>query len=52
MTFHRSEYYDRARYDADCLKYLLGLIDKRPFILDYDENTRERPAHPKEGADR
>jgi len=37
---HRSEYYDRARYDADSLKFMLGLIEKEPFILDYDENLK------------
>lgn len=36
MTFVRTEYYDRARYEADCLRYLIGEINVRPSILDYD----------------
>lgn len=36
FTIARSEYEDRVRYDADCVRYLIGEIDKKPFILDYD----------------
>lgn len=33
---YRSEYPDRARFEADSLRYVLGLIDKRPDTLNYD----------------
>jgi len=36
FTIARSEYPERVRYDADCVRYLIGEIDKKPFILDYD----------------
>lgn len=36
FTIARSEYPDRVRYEADQVKYLLGLIDKNPCVLDYD----------------
>lgn len=35
-TFARSEYPDRVRYEADSMRFLIGEIDKEPFILDYD----------------
>ena len=40
-TFARSEYKDRVRYEADCVRYLIGEIDKKPYILDYDGNLIE-----------
>ena len=36
FTVCRSEYKDRMRYEADSLRFLLGEIDKQPWILDYD----------------
>jgi hypothetical protein len=36
FSFARSEYHDRVRYDADCMRYLIGDLDVEPFILDYD----------------
>jgi len=36
FTFARSEYPDRVRYEADSMRFLIGEIDKEPFILDYD----------------
>lgn len=36
FTIARSEYEDRVRYDADCLRYLIGEIKERPCILDYE----------------
>ncbi|WP_292041543.1 hypothetical protein [Massilia sp. UBA6681] len=36
ITIDRSEYPDRVRYEADRVRYLLGELAERPFILDYD----------------
>lgn len=36
ITLDRSEYPDRVRYEADRVRYLIGEIDKEPWILDYD----------------
>jgi hypothetical protein len=36
FQFARSEYPDRVRYEADCMRYLIGELAERPFILDYD----------------
>ncbi len=49
VTIERTEYYDRARYEADRMRFLIGEISKAPFILDYDENLKTRP-EAKEGA--
>ncbi len=35
-TIDRSEYPDRVRYEADRVRYLIGELSERPFILDYD----------------
>ncbi|MFM0101952.1 hypothetical protein PQR01_00190 [Paraburkholderia rhynchosiae] len=35
-TIDRSEYPDRVRYAADCVRYLIGELKERPWILDYD----------------
>jgi hypothetical protein len=35
-TIDRSEYPDRVRYEADCVRYLIGELKERPWILDYD----------------
>jgi hypothetical protein len=43
ICVHRSEYYDRARYDADRMRYLIGELPEEPFILDYDADLREPP---------
>lgn len=32
----RSEFKDRMRYEADCLRFFLEQTDKKPNILDYD----------------
>jgi hypothetical protein len=42
---HRSEYYDRARYDADCMRHMIGELPEKPSIVDYDGELKE-PAHP------
>lgn len=36
ITIDRSEYPERVRYEADRMRYLIGEISERPFILDYD----------------
>ena len=36
MTIARSEYPDRVRYEADHVRWLMGELSERPFILDYD----------------
>lgn len=38
FTIRRSEHHDRVRYDADRVRWLIGDLDKEPFILDYDGN--------------
>lgn len=46
ITIERCEYYDRARYEADRMRYLIGEIPVEPFILDYDENLKEPGPEP------
>lgn len=41
VTFERTEYYDRARYEADRLRYLIGETDKQPDLWDYDPDIKE-----------
>ncbi len=36
VCFERTEYYDRARYAADRLRFLIGELDKEPDILNYN----------------
>lgn len=36
FTIARSEYPDRVRYEADCVRWLIGELPEKPFILDYD----------------
>jgi hypothetical protein len=36
ITIERNEYPDRVRYEADRVRWLIGELDKEPFILDYD----------------
>lgn len=36
ITIACSEYPERVRYEADRMRYLIGEISDRPFILDYD----------------
>lgn len=40
VTIDRSEYPDRVRYEADRVRFLIGEIDKEPYILDYDDKLR------------
>jgi hypothetical protein len=43
---YRTEYKDRARYEADRLRFLLGEIDKEPHILDYDADLHSGYVEP------
>ena len=36
ITVDRSEFKDQVRYCADCLRFLIGEIDMKPNIKDYD----------------
>ncbi len=36
FTIDRSEYPDRVRYEADCVRYLIGELIEEPCIMDYD----------------
>lgn len=45
-TFARSEYPERVRYKADCMRFLIGEIDKEPFILDYDADKHSGYVEP------
>lgn len=53
FTIARSEYPDRVRYEADCIRYIIGELKERPEIWLYDENKRSdyvAPAVPKTGS--
>lgn len=43
ITIDRSEYPDRVRYEADRVRFLIGEIDKEPWILDYDADKCDAP---------
>jgi hypothetical protein len=36
ITLAMSEYEDRVRYEADRMRWMIGELDKEPFLLDYD----------------
>lgn len=44
ITLARSEYPDRVRYEADCVRWLIGELEEEPFILDYDADKNTTPA--------
>jgi hypothetical protein len=46
MTIDRSEYPDRVRYAADRVRWLIGDLDKEPWILDYDADKHSGYTHP------
>lgn len=46
VSVYRSEFKDRARYEADRLRFLLGAIDKEPRILDYDADLHSGYTEP------
>lgn len=45
-TIDRSEYPDRVRYAADCVRYIIGELDEKPCILDYDADKYDGLAAP------
>ncbi|MDF8363319.1 MULTISPECIES: hypothetical protein [Achromobacter] len=51
ITIDRSEYPDRVRYEADRLRFLIGEIDKEPWILDYDADKCDAPQADKDAGD-
>jgi hypothetical protein len=46
ITIDRSEYPDRVRYEADRMRWMIGEIDKEPWILDYDADKHSGYAAP------
>ena len=48
FTIARSEYPDRVRYEADEVKYLLGLIDEKPCVIDYDTDLHSGYVKPQD----
>lgn len=46
FTIARSEYPDRVRYDADCVRFLIGELAERPELLDYDGDKHSGYAAP------
>ena len=40
ITLDRSEYPDRVRYEADRVRFLIGELNEKPFILDYDADKQ------------
>jgi hypothetical protein len=47
ITYERSEYPDRIRYEADRLRYKIGELEVEPEIFDYDGDMHSgyKPAH-------
>lgn len=46
FTIARSEYPDRVRYEADCVRHLIGELAEKPFILDYDADKHSGYVEP------
>lgn len=44
ITIDRSEYPDRVRYEADRVRFMIGDLEKEPWILDYDGDKCGAPA--------
>jgi chloramphenicol 3-O-phosphotransferase len=40
FQLERSEYKDRVRYSADCMRFLIGEITEEPDILKYDPTLK------------
>ena len=50
ITIERSEYPDRVRYEADRVRYLIGELEKEPWILDYDADMHSGHVKPEQPA--
>lgn len=48
ITIDRSEYPERVRYEADCMRFLIGELKEEPWILDYDESKHSGYVKPVE----
>lgn len=46
ITIARSEYPDRVRYEADCVRYLIGEITEEPCFTDYDADKHSGYVYP------
>lgn len=46
FTIARSEYPDRVRYEADCVRWLIGELKEKPCITDYDADKHSGYAAP------
>lgn len=46
LTIAVSEYPDRVRYEADCVRHLIGELAETPWITDYDSEKRSGYAEP------
>jgi len=51
FTFEVSEYPDRVRYEADCMRHLIGELAEEPDILAYDADKHSGYAAPAPIAD-
>ncbi|PTS86464.1 hypothetical protein DBR00_02600 [Pseudomonas sp. HMWF032] len=49
LTLDRSEYPDRVRYEADRARFLIGELQEKPFILDYDADKHSGYVAPLRG---
>lgn len=38
MTIARSEYPDRVRYEADCVRHMIGELEEEPDMMAYDHD--------------
>lgn len=48
ITIARSEYPGRVKYEADCMRYLIGELTEEPDILEYDTDTKSAYAKAQE----
>ena len=49
ITIDRSEYPDRVRYEGDRMRWMIGELDEKPIILDYDADKHSGYAPPSTG---
>lgn len=51
ITIDRGEYPDRVRYEADCMRFLIGELAGEPDILDYDAEAHSGYTAPQHDAE-